>query len=80
MQITVKKWGNSASVRIPAAIMEAAKLQVDALVDVREEHGCIVIEPIRQAEYDLDTLLAGISPHNRHDEIHFGPAMGQEAL
>ncbi len=28
MRVTVKKWGNSASVRIPAAIMEAAHLKV----------------------------------------------------
>lgn len=25
MQVTIKKWGNSASVRIPVGIMEAAK-------------------------------------------------------
>jgi len=41
----VKKWGNSASVRIPAAIMEAAHLDLDDAVDVREESGRIVIEP-----------------------------------
>jgi len=37
MQIAVKKWGNSASVRLPAAIMEAAHLKLDDTVDVREE-------------------------------------------
>ena len=45
MQLTVKKWGNSAAVRIPAAIMEAAHLKLDAAVDVREEDGRIIIEP-----------------------------------
>jgi antitoxin MazE len=50
MRVTVKKWGNSASVRIPAAIMEAARLSLDDAVDVREEGGRIVIEPVRQKE------------------------------
>jgi antitoxin MazE len=43
----VKKWGNSAAVRIPASVMEAASLDLDQAVDVREEGGRIVIEPIK---------------------------------
>ena len=39
MRTVVRKWGNSASVRIPAAIMEAAHLQLDMPVDIREEGG-----------------------------------------
>jgi len=39
MRTVVKKWGNSASVRIPAAIMEAAHLDLDDAVDVREDLG-----------------------------------------
>ena len=78
MQVTVKKWGNSASVRIPVAVMEAAKLSLDAVVDVREEDGRIIIEPVRQAEFDLDALLAGITPDNQHGEFGFGPAVGRE--
>ncbi|KAA6117622.1 MULTISPECIES: AbrB/MazE/SpoVT family DNA-binding domain-containing protein [Cupriavidus] len=68
--------GNSASVRIPAAIMEAANLRVNAAVDVRGEH--IVIEPLREAQYDLDGLQAGITPENLHGEVDFGPPIGKE--
>lgn len=80
MRVIVKKWGNSASVRISAAIMEAASLSLDETVDVREEGGRIVIEPVRQAEYDLGQLLAGITPENLHAEVGFGPAIGKETL
>jgi antitoxin MazE len=80
MRVTVKKWGNSASVRIPAAIMEAARLSLDDAVDVREEGGRIVIEPVRQKEYDLARLLADITPDNLHAEIDFGSPQGKEAL
>lgn len=78
MRVTVKKWGNSASVRIPAAIMESAKLAVDEAVDVREEAGRIIIEPVRH-DYDLDRLLATITPENLHAEIDFGAPVGNEA-
>lgn len=80
MRVIVKKWGNSASVRIPAAIMEAASLSLDEAVDVREEGGRIVIEPIRPTNYDFDQLLADITPENRHAEVDFSPAVGNEAF
>ena len=80
MRVTVKKWGNSASVRIPAAVMEAAQLSLDETVDVREEGGRIVIEPVRPKEFDLEQLLAGITAENQHAEIDLGAPMGKEAL
>ena len=80
MRVTVKKWGNSASVRIPSAVMTAARLSLDETVDVREEGGRIVIEPIRPREYDLAQLLAGITPENLHAEVDFGAPTGKEAL
>lgn len=80
MRVIVKKWGNSASVRIPAAIMEAANLRLEEIVDMREEDGRIVIEPIRPGNYDLDLLLADITPENLHIEVSFGPAVGKEAF
>ncbi len=78
MRMIVKKWGNSASVRIPAAVMEAARLHLDQPVDVREEAGRIVIEPIREEVYDLDMLVAKITNENRHGVIEMGPPVGQE--
>ena len=78
MQLTVKKWGNSASIRIPAAIMEAAHLKLDDPVDVREEEGRIIIEPLVKKTYTLDTLLAAITSDNLHAEVSSGPAVGRE--
>lgn len=62
MRVILKKWGNSAIVCIPAGIMKAARLGLGDPVDIREEVGCIVIEPIRTDKYDLAQLLAGITP------------------
>jgi antitoxin MazE len=79
MNVQVKKWGNSAAVRIPAATLAAARLRIDDRVEVREEDGRIVIEPVRAAAPSLDQLLSGISADNLHGEADFGPAVGNEA-
>ena len=78
MKATVRKWGNSAAVRIPAGVMQAMHLVLDEVVDVREEAGRIVIEPLRQKTYDLDELLKGITAKNRHRAVDFGPPAGKE--
>ena len=79
MKAMVKKWGNSAAVRIPSAVLEAAQVQLDQPVDVREEGGRIVIEALRPECYDLAALVAGITDENRHDAVDMGPAVGREA-
>jgi antitoxin MazE len=78
MKVIVKKWGNSASVRIPASVMAAANISLDQPVEVREEHGRVIIDPIRPPAYDIASLIAAITDENRHEEIDFGPAMGEE--
>ncbi len=71
MKVMVKKWGNSASVRIPAAVMAAAALSLDEAVDVREEG-------VREETFDLDDLVAGITDENRHDAVDAGAPRGCE--
>ena len=78
MRAFVKKWGNSASVRIPATVMRAAQLELDEPVDVREEDGRVVIEPLRRKEFDLEELVKEITRANRHEEINFGGPVGNE--
>jgi len=78
MLVVIKKWGNSASVRIPVALMQAAELRLNQTVDMREEHGRIVLVPLREEAFDLAALVAGIRPGNLHDLIDFGPQVGNE--
>ena len=79
MKTIVRKWGNSAAVRIPASVMQSASLGLYDVVDVREEAGRIVIEPVREKTYDLAELLKGITSKNQHAAFDFGPPMGKEA-
>jgi len=53
-------------------------LQLDQAVDVREEQGRIVIEPVPTEDIDLISLVAGITPENLHEPIEFGSATGGE--
>ncbi|WP_245838399.1 AbrB/MazE/SpoVT family DNA-binding domain-containing protein [Niveispirillum lacus] len=69
MQVTMKKSGDSAAVHIPAAILRAAKLDMDATVYVREEAGRIVIEPVPTDELDLAAMIEVITPDNLHGAI-----------
>ena len=78
MKTTVKKWGNSAAVRIPASVMDGMQLHLDDLVEVREEKGRIVIEPVRQKTCDLNDLMKGITCKNQHEAIEFGSPDGKE--
>jgi antitoxin MazE len=78
MRTAVKKWGNSAAIRIPAGLLADARLVLDEEVDVREEAGRIVIEPTRRKEYRLEELLAGITPKNQHQHVEFGLPVGKE--
>ncbi len=78
MEVTVKKWGNSAAVRIPASVMAAAHVDLNQAVEVREEQGRIVIEPVRRKAYKLDTLLGGITGKNQHKPIDTGEPVGKE--
>ena len=79
MEVTIKKWGNSASVRIPASVMVAADLRLDQAVDIREEDGRIIIEPMEAPTPDLDKLLDRMTPDTFHDDVDFGPPVGREA-
>ena len=60
--------------------MQAAHLDLDEAVDVREESGRIVIEPAQRKEYDLAELVKQITVENLHDEADFGRPVGKEAL
>lgn len=78
MRAVVKRWGNSAAVRLPAAVLAKSSISLEQAVDVREEDGRIIIEPIRTPVYDLSVLLAEMTPDTFHDEADYGAPVGEE--
>lgn len=60
--------------------MIAANLSFDQSVDMNEEGGHIVIEPVQSEAYNLEILLAEITPENIHSEVSFGSSVGHEVF
>lgn len=77
MNMYVRRWGNSAAIRLPSQVLTAAGLKPNDRVDVREENGRIVIEKADE-ELSLDELVDKITPENRHEVIDWGPPVGKE--
>ena len=78
MRVTIKKWGNSAVVRLPASVMQATHLNLDEVVEVREDRGRIVIERVKPGKYELSDLLKAITNKNQHRAVDFGLPVGGE--
>ena len=76
---SIRKWGNSAGVRIPSALLKAAHLNIDTPVQLREENGRIIVEPVPIEHRSLEQLMAEVTPDTLHDEVDFGEAQGSEA-
>ncbi len=70
MRAVVKKWGNSAAVRIPRGVMQAARLEIEQTVEISEADGQVLIAPVRP-ELDLKQLLRGITRANLHEPADF---------
>jgi antitoxin MazE len=80
MRAIVKKWGNSAAIRIPSGILRAARLCLDDVVEIGERGGHIVIRPVRHRKVVLARLLAGITAENLHEAVDLGGPRGKELL
>lgn len=71
MRSVVKKWGKSASVRIPRAVMQAAGFRIGQRVEVKAEADRIVVEIVQPVEYELAELVKGITRENVHAAVEF---------
>jgi antitoxin MazE len=58
--------------------MAGAAITIDQCVDVREEEGRIVIEPVGPPPYDLDLMIDQMDPAQFPEEADFGPPQGEE--
>lgn len=80
MHAVIRKWGNSAAVRLPASALEEADFSLEQEIRITVTLGRIVIEPVDRVEYDLDELVGGITARNAHAEADFGRPVGKETL
>ncbi|MDD1535912.1 MULTISPECIES: AbrB/MazE/SpoVT family DNA-binding domain-containing protein [unclassified Bradyrhizobium] len=82
MKVAFQKWGNSLALRVPKAFADEIGARDGRAAEMTVRDGKLVIEIARpqrrKRRYVLDDLVAGITPANRHDEIDWGPGVGNE--
>ena len=77
MKTRIQKWGNSLAVRIPRGVAEEARVEENTTVEVVVRSGKLTIVPVDPA-LTLESLVAGITDENRHDEVETGRPVGKE--
>ena len=76
---TLRKWGNSLAIRIPAPLARQLNLTENTPVECVVMDGSLVISPvIGTRPYSLDQLLDRVTPENIHGETEVGAPAGQE--
>ena len=71
----VSKWGSSLAVRIPKAVAEQWGVREGSAIEIdlqgEELH-------LRKRNFDLNQLIAAMSPDRTHPEQDWGPPQGAE--
>lgn len=79
MKTRIQKWGNSLALRIPKSFATEAQLSQETVVDLKVVEGKLVIAAVTKSKVTLESLLAGITEHNLHEEVITGAAVGKES-
>jgi antitoxin MazE len=70
-------WGNSQAVRLPKSILDEAQVREGDEIEIKCQDGQIILEPVN-ARLTLESLVAAITPENRHGEQDWGKPVGRE--
>lgn len=70
-------WGNSQALRIPRAILEELQIGEGDEVELTVEDGRLAVRPLNP-KITLESLVAAITPENRHKGIDWGKPVGNE--
>lgn len=92
MKLSIQKWGNSASVRLPAALLEQMGASIGSALEVSITDEGLLLKPERRPQYTLNELLSEMADSQLPDSplpdgklpVEPGwddmPAAGQEVL
>lgn len=77
---TIQKWGNSYAVRIPKKAMDKLNLRAGNMVTIHESAHTrtLSIVPVKLHTHTLAEMLSRITNENRHGEVDWGDAVGNE--
>lgn len=77
MKARIQKWGNGLAIRIPESLASETHLEQDSEVELSQEDGRLVVEPVG-GSYTMAELLRKVTPDNLHGEQEYGPSAGKE--
>ncbi|MBI2589129.1 AbrB/MazE/SpoVT family DNA-binding domain-containing protein [Candidatus Saccharibacteria bacterium] len=83
MNITqnLQKWGNSAGVRLPKKVVEAARLKPNQTLDISLKGRSIILTPVDEDNsFTLEAMLKGVTPESIHPLVDWGPDVGAEII
>mgnify|MGYP001825381341 CR=1 FL=1 len=76
MHSKIKKWGNSAAIRLPGKILAEARLEVNKPVSMIVKGRKVIIEAVQEARamrltlpFKEADLIRGLSPETAHAEL-----------
>jgi antitoxin MazE len=73
------KWGNSIALRIPNGVAKELQIAEGGTAELQVKDGSLVVTPVDVAiKYDINELVAAITPENVHGETDTGDAVGNE--
>lgn len=73
----IVSWGNSQALRIPKALLDELQIKEGDEVEMLIENGRLTLQPVNP-KLTLQSLVAAITPENRHGEIDWGNPVGNE--
>ena len=75
MQSKIKRWGNSAAVRLPSKMLAAARLDVSSAISMVVKGNKIIIEAVKEPQlkrlklpFSEASLIADLSPETAHSD------------
>lgn len=75
-ELRISKWGNSAGIRLPKAVLDELGLEPGQTVELTVKDGKGVIEPKRPPKITLDWIISEITrlgPENAPETVEWGP-------
>ncbi|MCQ8897689.1 hypothetical protein NQT62_14705 [Limnobacter humi] len=88
MHSEIKRWGNSAAIRLSSKLLAEARLDVSSPVNIEVLDGKIIIEPLMQVPrrrvhlpFTEADLLEGLNPESAHADLlakPFGAELGAD--
>ncbi|MBR3523992.1 MAG: AbrB/MazE/SpoVT family DNA-binding domain-containing protein [Bacilli bacterium] len=78
MELRLQKWGNSYGIRIPSSIIKSLDLNLNDLMDIKEEDDRIIISKSKKQKISLEKLFEQYNGSNLAKDFSWDEPQGRE--